>query len=283
MSRRLFCEISPLTYKISTEKCRLKRNIEDLFSKETFAKEKSTKPLPELIYRHNSLIRRTLGNVRMDLQENKAVNLAIAAPKVNGILIRPKETFSFWHLVGRTSAKKGYKEGLTISSGQASQGIGGGMCQFTNLIHWMILHTPLEITEHHHHDALDLFPDYKRVIPFGTGTSICYNYLDYRFFNPTDNTYQILVSVNDQYLLGELRAVSKQHYSYHIRAEGEYFSLEDDGVYRNGEVYRYIVDPISGNYLQKELIRKNHAKVAYDTTNLSLVDKRSTYVGGTTK
>lgn len=280
MSRRLFCEISPLTYKISTEKCRLKRNIQDLFSQEKFAHDKSIQPLPKLIYRHNSLIRRTLGNVRMDLQENKAVNLAIAAPKVNGILIRPGETFSFWHLVGCTSAKKGYKEGLTISNGQASQGIGGGLCQFTNLIHWMILHTPLEITEHHHHDALDLFPDYKRVIPFGTGTSICYNYLDYRFFNPTDNTYQILVSLNEQYLLGELRAIHREQYSYHIRAEDEYFSLEDDGVYRNGEVYRYIVDSISGNYIQKELIRSNHAKVAYDTTNLNLVDKRSTYVDG---
>lgn len=283
MSRRLFCEISPLTYKISTEKCRLKRNLDDLLSQEKFACEKSEQPLPELIYRHNSLIRRTLGNVRMDLQENKAVNLSIAAPKVNGILIRPGETFSFWHLVGRTSAKKGYKEGLTISNGKTSQGIGGGLCQFTNLIHWMILHTSLKITEHHHHDALDLFPDYKRVIPFGTGTSICYNYLDYRFFNPTDNTYQILVSLNEQYLLGELRAMHRECYSYHIHAEDEYFSIEDDGVYRNGDVYRHIVDPISGNTTKKELIRHNHAKVAYDTTNLSLIDKRSTYVDGIKK
>ena len=46
----------------------------------------------------------------------------------------------------------------------------------------------MEITaiEHHHHDALDLFPDYNRQIPFGTGTSIAYNYLDYRFKNTTN-------------------------------------------------------------------------------------------------
>lgn len=275
MPRRLFCEISPLTYKISTEKCRLKRKIQDCFSDEKFAHTKQTEPLPVVIYRHNSLIRRTLGNVRMDLQENKAVNLSIAAPKVNGILVSPKETFSFWHLVGRTSAKKGYKEGLTISSGQATQGIGGGLCQFTNLIHWMILHTPLKITEHHHHDALDLFPDYKRVIPFGTGTSICYNYLDYRFFNSTDNTYQLLAWIDGQYLCGELRAEKPQQYKYHLKAENEYFSLEDDGVYRNGEVYRRTIDPLSGLTLQTELIRKNHAKVAYDTTNLALTDKRT--------
>lgn len=283
MPRRLFCEISPLTYKISTEKCRIVRKVHDVLSTEKFAREKQTEPLSVVIYRHNSLIRRTLGNVSMDLQENKAVNLSIAAPKVNGVLIRPGETFSFWHLVGRTGTKNGYKMGLTISNGQASEGVGGGLCQFTNLIHWMILHTPLKITEHHHHDALDLFPDYKRTIPFGTGTSICYNYLDYRFFNPTENTYQLLTWVTEQYLCGELRAEKRQEYTYHIKAEDEYFSLEDDGVYRNGAVYRTIIDPSSGNAVEKELIRQNHALVAYDTSKLVLVDRRIKCVDETAK
>jgi len=47
------------------------------------------------------VLRRTLGNVDLQLQENKAVNLSLAAPHINGVLIRPGETFSFWHLVGR--------------------------------------------------------------------------------------------------------------------------------------------------------------------------------------
>ena len=51
------------------------------------------------------------------------------------------------------------------------KGVGGGLCQMANMIHWLILHTPLEVTElHHHSDAL--FPDVKRRVPFGTGTSI---------------------------------------------------------------------------------------------------------------
>ncbi|MDU6359766.1 MAG: VanW family protein [Clostridiales bacterium] len=61
-------------------------------------------------------------------------------------------------------------------------------------MHWMILHSPLTITEHHH-DNLDLFPDYGSQIPFGTGTSIHYNYLDYRFTNTTDNTFQLMIEV----------------------------------------------------------------------------------------
>lgn len=274
MKRKLFCEISPLTYKISMEKGILLRNIQDLFSKEIIAKEKSNEKLPYTIYKHNSLIRRKLGNVNMELQENKAKNLSLAAPKINGIIIKPGETFSFWHLVKRCLEKDGYKEGLTISSGKPSKGIGGGMCQLSNLIHWMILHTDMEITEHHHHDQIDLFPDFKRVIPFGTGTSIMYNYLDYRFKNTTDLTYQLIIYLTDEYLCGELRADNRQNYKYHIIAEDVYFSKEKDGVYRNGKVYREKNDCKTGRQISRELIRVNHAKVCYDTSNIKIIDNK---------
>ncbi|MGL5245021.1 MAG: VanW family protein, partial [Sarcina sp.] len=170
--RKLFCEISPLTYKISCFKEQTKRHIELLIDTNKYASERREDKLPFLIYSHNSLIRRKLGNVDMRLQENKATNLNLSAPKINGIIIKPGETFSFWKLVGSCTENKGYKEGLTIQNGSASKGIGGGMCQFTNLLHWMILHSPLEVIEHHHHNEFDLFPDFNRVIPFGTGTSI---------------------------------------------------------------------------------------------------------------
>lgn len=66
----------------------------------TPARNRSPEPLPTLVYRHNSLIRRTLGEVDPQLQENKANNLALAAPCVDGILIPPGKTFSFSKLVG---------------------------------------------------------------------------------------------------------------------------------------------------------------------------------------
>ncbi len=266
--RKLFCEISPLTYKISVSKGIILRNIQDFFSFNKFAKKKSEDILPIIIYKSNSLIRRTLGNVNLILQENKAVNLAIAAPKVNKILVEPGETFSFWKLVGLPKESEGYKMGLTISSGQATEGIGGGMCQFTNLIHWLVLHTPLEIVEHHHHDGIDLFPDFNRQVPFGTGTSILYNYIDYRFKNNTNQPYQIIVYVTKEYLCGEIRSTEPLNLSYHITAENEFFSKEDNVVYRNGEIYRTIVDKKTGNTIKKELIKTNHAKVMYDTSNL---------------
>ena len=159
---------------------------------------------------------------------------------------------------------------MTIANGQTRAGIGGGLCQFTNLIHWMVLHTPLTIVEHHHHDAIDLFPDYNRQVPFGTGTSILYNYLDYRFKNETDTTYQLITYVTDTHLCGEIRATENLPVKYHVKSENERFVRVGDTVYRRGQVYRTCVDKATGNELSCELIRDNNARVTYDTDHLAV-------------
>lgn len=270
MPRKMFCQLGPAAYRISVWKERALRRGRDVFSGQRFAGKKQTQPLPVCVARHGSLIRRRLGNVDMELQENKAVNLALAAPQISGILIRPGETFSFWRLVGLPSEKRGFREGLTIAAGKTGRGIGGGMCQFTNLIHWMVLHTPLTIVEHHHHDGVDLFPDFNRQIPFGTGTSVYYNYVDYRFRNDTGATYQLLVWVDGEYLRGELRSDRPQGYKYHIHAEGEGFVREEGTVYRVGQVWREAVDPVTGKRVERKLLRENHARVLYDTDGLKI-------------
>ena len=264
MARKLFCQLCPLTYKLSTWKGRALRHARDALSGQRFAAHRQDAILPVSVYKHSSLIRRRLGNVDMLLQENKAVNLALAAPVLTNVVIRPGETFSFWRLVGNATARRGFREGLTISDGRTKSGIGGGMCQMTNLIHWMVLHTPLTITEHHHHDGMDLFPDYNRQIPFGTGTSICYNYLDYRFRNDTDTTYQLLVRVDGEYLRGELRSDRPQPFTYHIKTEGEGFVEENRQFYRIGRVWRETLDPHTGTCTERTLLRENHARVMYD-------------------
>ena len=263
--KRTFSEISPFTYFISREKEIQKRYIRDLLHRSRFVSTKQPEKLPFTVYSHQSMIRRRLGNVDMQLQENKAVNLRLASAHLDGVLIRPGETFSLWRLVGRTTARKGYKEGLTIAKSRTGKGIGGGLCQLSNLIHWLVLHSPLTIVEHHHHDSVDLFPDFNRKVPFGTGTSISYNYLDYRFKNNTEDTFQLFVYVDDEYLYGDLYASAEQPFDYKIYAEGESFVREEDGnIYRTGTVIRDTVDRKTGEVIDHQTIRTNHAKVLYE-------------------
>ena len=259
-----FSQWSPLTYKLAVEKNIAQRKARDALSGTRFACKRQTEPLPHLIYAHNSLIRRTLGQVDPRLQDNKAVSLGLAAPCVDGILITPGETFSFWRLVGRCTAKRGYLPGMVLQNGVPKEGVGGGMCQFTNLLHWMALHSDLTITERHHHDDYDLFPDFGRQVPFGVGTSILYNYLDYRLRNDTENTYQILVYSDGQYLRGQLRCTAEADHVWHVSCEEEYFSREMGQWYRNNRVFRRKVDKTTGNTLEKTLLQQAHARVCYD-------------------
>nr|MBP9496675.1 vancomycin resistance protein [Bilophila sp.] len=91
-----------------------------------------------------------------------------------------------------------------------------------------------------------------------------YNYLDYRFQNPTGTTFQLLVWTTDTHLCGELRADADLPLSWHIRSEEETFVREGDRVYRNNVIARECVDKRSGNLLSRETLKRNHALVLYE-------------------
>lgn len=260
--RKLFCEYGRLCYEIALFKESKKKDIKDWKQGRKFAK-KFDKTNVEYIWKGDAkLLLRELPGVDMQLQKNKVVNLKLASKKIDGIIVKPGEEFSFWNLVGRT--RKGYLDGMTVHNGKIGKGKGGGLCQMANLIHWLVLHTPMEVTElHHHSDAL--FPDVKRRVPFGTGTSICYKALDYRFKNTTPYPIQIRVWLDDTMLYGEIRSTVPLKESYKIVEEGNHYAQDEKGIfYRNSKVYRIIKDKETKQEIKKELILDNHSRVMYD-------------------
>ena len=263
MSRKLFCQINPTCYKISIKKEILLRKIKDLISKEKIAKSKSNIELPNIVKGHSSILIRKLYGVDLRLQENKVTNIMLACNKINNIIINPGEVFSFWNTVGRADKKHGYKEGLVIGGGGFRAGYGGGLCQMANMIHWLVLNSPLDVVElHHHSDAL--FPDERRRVPFGTGASVCYNNIDYRFKNNTDQKVQILVWIEDGELCGELRSEREFPCRYKLVEENHHFRKEGKKYYRISQVYRIVIDRLTNTELYKELVLDNHSEVLYD-------------------
>lgn len=262
--RKLFCEYGPIAYKISLFKEAKKKDLIDLKNGKKFAKKKSKENFEYIWKGDAKVLLRKLQGVDMQLQKNKVKNLLLASKKIDGIIIKPGEEFSFWNLVGNATKRKGYLEGLVISNSQMKKGVGGGLCQMANMIHWLVLHTPLEVTElHHHSDAL--FPDVKRRVPFGTGTSISYKALDYRFKNTTKYPIQIRVWLDDTFLYGEIRSTVLLKEKYKIIEEDNHYAKDEDGIfYRNSKVYRIITNKETNQEIKKELILNNHSKVMYD-------------------
>jgi len=265
--RRRLSEIHPIVYKTRIRQKRLFRRLDDITRRTTFAAEKSAAEQPFTCHRHQSLLRRKLGDSDPQLQENKVVNLSIACPTIDGLMIRPGETFSFWRQVGQTTADKGYLEGMQLSQGRVVRGVGGGLCQLANLLYWMALHTSLAVIERHHH-SFDPFPDDNRVLPFGSGAGVFYNYIDLRFFNPTRSTFQIKLWITDDHLKGSILSDIEPIYSYHIFEKGHRFLVKNGKNFRENEIWRNVVDRRSGETEREELIVANFSEVLYDPPNV---------------
>lgn len=163
----------------------------------------------------------------MYLQRNKVINLAIAIKQLNGILIKPGETFSFCKQVGLPTRTKGYLEGMEISRGIARPGIGGGLCQISNLIYWLVIHSELNIVERSHH-GFDPFPDNNRVLPFGSGATVFYNYIDLRFENLTDSAFQLRLWLTEKCLEGELLSETLPVHTYSVFERDHAFLKKGD-------------------------------------------------------
>lgn len=260
---KLFCELNPTCYAISLQKEIIKRHLKNLLSKNRLATNKAEERLPILLSeRHSNMIKRAPG-VNLEHQFNKAENIDIACKHISGVVIKPGEEFSFWRLVGKTSKRRGFKEGRIIRNNKLVSGTGGGLCNLSNTIHLLVLDSPLKVTEFHKHsDALA--PDPGKRIPLSAGTSVSYNNLDFRFRNDTDQDFQLILWCEGEDLHAELRCEKHLPCRYELVEENHHFRKEGEKYYRVSKIYRVIWDIATGKTVAKELIWDNHSEVMFD-------------------
>ncbi len=78
-------------------------------------------------------------------------NVALAASRLNGVLIPPGDTFSFNDAVGDISAATGYQSAYIIKEGRTVLGDGGGVCQVSSTMFRAALNAGLPIAERQAH------------------------------------------------------------------------------------------------------------------------------------
>lgn len=265
MPRRPLSSRHKLLYLARVHQRQVARKLRWRIGPERFAVTTSDALLPHNIYRHHSKLRRYLSQDPQDRlwQDNKVRNHSLALPHLDGVLIRPGETFSFWRLVGRPSAARGFVEGMELSAGKAQGGIGGGLCQIGNLLHWLALHSPLTVTSRASH-SFDPFPDQGRVIPYGTGAALFYNYIDLWLHNPTQETFQLRLWMTDTLLKGEIRANAPLPHRYHVHEQNGRFTRQGGEVFRHNEIWRdTIAKGQTAALLTREKLYENHVRVKY--------------------
>lgn len=230
--------------------------------KKLFAIKKSDKNLLFVGYSHKTILLREFRDMDMWIQHNKVINLQIAAKQLNCVVLKSGEVFSCWKLIGKPTKQKGYVDGMILQEGKVTEGIGGGLCQMSNLIFWITLHTPLTVVERHRH-GYDVFPDSSRKQPFGSGATCFYPHRDLMIRNDTKDVYQLVVNVGDEFLEGQWRVSSLLEHKYEIieknhEMRGEYWG----GYIRCNELYQQIVD-LEGKLIDERKIIENSAIMMY--------------------
>ena len=240
-----------------------RRHLQDYISGESFCRNVDPAG-PDFTYRvfsHAAHLVREYPEPWYSLQQNKIRNLKKAVPNVDGIVIAPGETFSFWHLVGKPSKNEGYTEGMTVSEGGLCLSMGGGLCQLSNALYWTALNLGFEIVERHRH-SLDIFPDSNRDAPFAAGATVAYNYVDLRFRNPHAYSVRLSVTLDDEWLRIMADSDFPPPATYLILEMKHRYVTERDVLYRENELWRIsLVDNVEEG---RERVAANRGRVLYE-------------------
>lgn len=143
-----------------------------------------------------------------DFYENKIHNLKIVESKINNLIIKPNEVFSFWKLVRKPSENNSFKEGRNLIKNNISSDFGGGICQFSSILYYLALQSGLKIIERFPH-SMDIYKEDERFMPLGSDCTVVYGYKDLQIQNPFSFAVQLKCSVNDDELYISLVSPNK--------------------------------------------------------------------------
>lgn len=235
--RRRVTQVVPALIPVRMAQRRMAARIHDARVGYDLATQLRADDLPWLIREHSSILERSLAGVDPQLQRNKVQNLRLASARIDGVVLGPGQTFSFWKLVGRATQSGGYTEGLVLRDGAAASGVGGGLCQISNMLHWLVLHSDLTVVERHRH-SVDPFPDSERRVPFGTGATLLERIFDLKVTNHTPFDHQLRLRLTGTHLVGQVRCAVEPTVRHEVVERDHRFVREGDEVYRDNRIVR---------------------------------------------
>ena len=218
---------------------------------------------PFLIAEHATPLIRNLAGMDRALQRNKVVNLRLAAVRLDGLVLQPGQRLSFWRQVGKPTYRRGYVDGAVLEHGQVRAGVGGGLCQMTNLLYWMTLHTPLTVVERWRH-SFDVFPDADRTQPFGSGATCAWPSLDLQVENRTGIAWRLSLAVDETSLRGAWYAAERFEGAFEVYERAHVVRHVGPGAYvRHNQIGRREYDA-SRVLVADALVAENHAFMMYE-------------------
>lgn len=124
-------------------------------------------------------------------EEDRAVNVKLAASRINGMVVGPGEEFSFSKSIMSRTLANGYVVAPSFASGKVVSSVGGGICQVSSTLYVAMMLSSIPATERYAHS---LHVDY---VPVGLDSAIVEGAKDLRFRNPYDYSIRIDASAEN--------------------------------------------------------------------------------------
>ena len=145
----------------------------------------------------------------------RSTNIALAAQKIDGIVLMPGEIFSFNQTVGERTKAAGFKEATAYSGGKVVQEVGGGICQVSSTLYNAVLYSNLEIVERTNHG---FEPSYVKP---GLDATVSWGGPDFKFKNNRDYPIRIKTDTSSKILKIYIYGLKKDT-DYKVVLDSEY-------------------------------------------------------------
>jgi len=129
----------------------------------------------------------------------RVYNIRLGASKLNGIIIKPGEKFSFNNTLGAIDERSGFEAELVIKNGALLPEFGGGLCQVSTTMFRAAIYAGLPIVERRPHS----FP-VKYYNPQGFDATVYPGIVDLKFINDTPAYLLIQTKISGTKLFFEI-------------------------------------------------------------------------------
>jgi len=117
-------------------------------------------------------------------------NIALAASKIDGVVLLPGESFSYNETVGQRTVEAGFRSAQAYSDGTVVEAIGGGICQVSSTLYSATMYARLKTLVRQNH--------YFKVgyIDYGLDATVSWGQPDFKFRNDRDYPIKIAAYTN---------------------------------------------------------------------------------------
>lgn len=190
--------------------------------------------ITEAMLRENMALRSTAQTaISTRSEENRNMNIRVSLARINGMVLKPGEVFSFNKTAGNRTHENGYFDALEQVSGTLVTGVGGGVCQSSSTIFQAALLANLTIVDRSAHGEPVGYTD-----P-GLDATVYYyggRQIDFKFKNSTNH---------DLYIAARVKAgSSSRQLITEVRIYGE--PLGEGVQYRLEAIQREVLAPPVG-------------------------------------